>query len=792
MKKSVLPCLLLTLVVLSGCTSTSSSDTQPPASPQAVRAAVKAADQIALSWTPSTDNVGVIGYRVYKEDALHASTPDTSIVLTGLAALAQHCFKVTAVDAAGNESATSLDICANTSAVHPSGEDPTANWSQFARYGDFLSAQMKSLRKFGYGIFIVKMQAADGPVCSTFWLYSDAPAPGAMPEIRQMWRWNEFDFEFVPYTLARQNSYTTLAGSFPNPTVKHYGAKIADWESFETQKLSPKAIAWTENWLLTDDAIAADMQHFYNRWMIGNAPDFAKYKLAESDFTFEGLKRTTGDTHQTGWTGTPPGKLPGWTFAMNWKYPLTAVSPVPAGLDMKKMLTVNWWRMPEGNQSIDVDLPGYARQNFKFTIRNDIIKGIEGIPSREAAVLNNESYVFPDSSLPGLVYSPYAGLNTYTIVWTKTRVAFYVNAGTDGRDIAGATPIAVFTPDKYPSISGSGTQAAQGNITWADTSLTDPLGKVSINLANYVAFKGAKNIPLKPNTDNIPDCPAKETCTSNSRLPADQKAGDGWSGYPPGSDWAGADAYFRSVQYYPLTDESNDGTLNAHFDFASADKWIFDMADGTWTADNFRQKIHQYFGILYAQDYTKDDITFKVHDDGANFDITGGTLRDSKSPLAVNYVANADGAVSLDGKPLLKLSSRPSDATPARNFFFATTKMDTGKAISLTNPFIFATIDTDGTGSAIMGISGASTPLSFFAPPAQTTVDATIKVYSSTTYRGSFPFLPGAVPLVPTAQGIIRLATAADGRVSWSFVSGDKVVEDYQSANPHLITIRLP
>jgi hypothetical protein len=38
------------------------------------------------------------------------------------------------------------------------------------------------------------------------------------------------------------------------------------------------------------------------------------------------------------------------------------------------------------------------------------------------------------------------------------------------------------------------------------------------------------------------------------------------------------------------------------------DKWIFELADGTWTESNFRQKLASYFGILYAQDYTKNDI----------------------------------------------------------------------------------------------------------------------------------------------------------------------------------------
>ncbi len=782
--------LICAILSMPGCSGSGGSATSPTPAPVQVRAVVMSPTQITLTWNPAANNLPVIRYRIYRDGSLYTTSSTNSVIFAGLTPRASYCFQVTSVDVTGAESQKSLQVCANTGALTLLGIDPTAQWAEFARYGDYLSAQLKSLRKFGYGMFIVKMQAADGPVCSTFWLYSDAPAPGAMPEIRQLWRWNEFDFEFVPYTQATQNSFKSMSGSFPNPSMKHFGAKIANWESFETQNLTPKSIVWTENWYLTDDTIAADMQHFYNRWMIGTNPDYAKYYIAQTDFNFEGLKKTTGDPHQTGWTGTPAGKQPGWTFALNWKYPMTAVSPVPDGYNMKQMLTVNWWRSPEGNQSIDVNLPGYDTQTFKYIIRNDIIKGIEGVPSREAAVLNNESYIFPNPWMPGMVYSPYTALGTYTIVWTKTRVAFYVNAGNDGKDIANSTPVAVFTPDQYPSIKASGTQAAQGNITWADTSLTDALGKVSINLANYVAFKAAKNVPYKLDFKDQPNCPASQTCHTNANLPESQKAGDGWSGYPPGSDWTGADAYFRSVEYYPLTDESNNGTQNTHFDFAAADKWVFDLGDGTWTADNFRQKIAQYFGILYAQDYTKDDITFKVHDNKVDFDILSGTLRDSKSPLAVAFDANAAGLIAPDGKPLMRLSVRPSVANPARNFFFVTTKMDTGKPISATNPFMFATIDTDGTGAAVMGISGASTPLSFFAPAPGKSVDATIKLYTSTTYKGSFP--PGHVPAAPTAQGIVKLSTAANGSVSWSFVSGSKVVEDFQSANPHLITIRVP
>jgi len=665
------------------------------------------------------------------------------------------------------------DVPANVDVQLTSGD-----WSRYARYGDFLSAQMKSLRKFGYGIYITKMQAADGPVCSTFWLYADAPAPGAMPEIKQMWRWNEFDFEFVPYTQATQNSYVTLDGTFPNPVVTYYGSEL-NLNDPGAQEIKPEAVSWVKNRFMTDDTVMADMQNFYNKWMVTDP----RYQIAEADKNFKGIMRTTGPPHITGWTGKPDGGKPGWTFAKDWKYPLTAVKQVPADLDMKKMATVNWWRTPQGNQSIAVELPGYARQNFSYIVKEFAIDGSTAPTSNTAAVLNNETYVFPK----GAAYNPYASLNTYTIVWTKTRVAFYINAGNNGRDIAGSTPVAVFTPDKFPSIADSGTQAPQGNITWADTSLSDPLGKVSINLANYVAFRAAKNYAVNGRN---PICPAGQTCKTNANLPADQQAGAGWSGLPPATDWNGADAYIRSVEYYPLVSGDPDGSKNSHFDFHSADRWVFDLADGTWTEANFPQKLASYFGILYAQDYTKDDITITVNKNGVDVDKIVGTLRDSKSPLAVSFIPNADGRTAGDKKPLMKLSCRPSDSSPTRNYFRLGTTMNTGIPISASNPFMFATIDTDGTGKAVMGVSGASTPLSFFAPGPGRSVNATVRLYTSTSYHGSFP--PGHVPAAPDKTAVLKLQTDKTGKVSWSFVSGDRIVADFQADNPHLITVKMP
>lgn len=617
------------------------------------------------------------------------------------------------------------------------------SWSPYARYGDFLSAQMKSLRKFGYGMFVCTMQAAQGPSCSTFWLYSDAPAPGCMPEIAQLWRWNEFDFEFVPQTQATQNSYITVSGSFPNPTVTFYGSQL-DWSSMTSGQITPDVVNWVEGQAMTDDFVFGQMQQYYNSWMVPDTPDA---QIASDDYDFAGAVATTGPDNQIGGTGggSPSEPAPGWPNASVWKYPLTAVKPTPENLPLDTMLAINWWRMPAGDQSLQVSLPGFVdTQTYDYIVKQTPMDGSTAAESAVAAALNNETYVFPD----GISWNPYTSLNTYTLVWTPESVTFYVNAPENGTAIDQATPIARYLLADYPSLAQSGEQAPQGKTPWVDTTIQDLLGDVSINLANYVAFTAAAN-------------------EANDQLTPSQEAGAGWSGDPPpDSGWAGDQALFRRVQWYPLTNDSP-----AQFDFDNG--WGFDFSDGTWTAENFPTRIGEFFGILYAQDFTNQG--------------GGGSypLYDSKSPLAVTFGTDAN-----DNLPVMILSCAPSSASPTRNFFVVNMTMNTGVPISTSNPFMFATVSLGGSpATPSVAVSGASTPLSFFAPAAGESTTATISLYLSATYHGSFP--PGHVPSSPNATATLTLSTASDGTLSWSIVDdADGIVSAFQSANPWIITIQ--
>ena len=99
----------------------SGGDTQPPTVPTGLRATGETSNSVGLSWTASTDNVGVAGYYVYEVNGSGStqlgSTTATSFNATGLNPSTSYTFSVSAYDAAGNVSAASASITAATSAA---------------------------------------------------------------------------------------------------------------------------------------------------------------------------------------------------------------------------------------------------------------------------------------------------------------------------------------------------------------------------------------------------------------------------------------------------------------------------------------------------------------------------------------------------------------------------------------------------------------------------------------------------------------------------------------------------
>ena len=87
-------------------------DTYPPSIPTGVNAVAASTTQINLSWSASTDDVGVAGYNIYRDETFLKAVTNTSASDTGLSPDTQYCYTVSAYDAAGNESGQSDEVCA--------------------------------------------------------------------------------------------------------------------------------------------------------------------------------------------------------------------------------------------------------------------------------------------------------------------------------------------------------------------------------------------------------------------------------------------------------------------------------------------------------------------------------------------------------------------------------------------------------------------------------------------------------------------------------------------------------
>ena len=681
----------------------------------------------------------------------------------------------------------------------------------FARLGDYLSAQMQSNRSFGYGLFVCRMQAAPGPVCSTFWLYANQPSPTYAPDIAQLWNWNEIDFEFVPETRAEQAAYLSFDGSaLPKANVDVYGARLCLGDP-RSQTQDPAAIAWVKGLVRSDDEIARAMWDYYNTWMQpgavpGAAPTGGTLVLEDGEtgartaalaynadaatvqsaldalndgaglfglkggYSVSGMKSADGADILCAWSVTfttalsslkpliihadgltpagalgrcQPGLLPDgsissfivsgfqpantpsagqswwellvaetgpgkiWPAATSWKYP-AAKAAAPSNLSLENAVALNFWRAPTGDQSISLSLQGWGDITHDGVLSaQPLTPSLSG--SFISACLNNEAYAYDASA----VFTPYQTLNTYTIAWSPTSIAQYINAPDGGRNISSAKPIASYDLTDFPSLDRSGSQAPGGLVRWLQSPDGVALGEASFNLANYVAFDAAgpgantlnataattsgsavitlsaanagvaaqqtvtgPGLPAEAQVLSVSgtsvtlNAPATATASAASLTFTARPAGPGWSGPPPSASFQGAEMVVESLGWFPLRPGAS-GQNTLDYDFEAPDRLWLDFSDGSWTPERFRRDISQYFGILYAQDFTR-----------AGAEPGVSPLRDSKSPLAVDLVSQSGGGA------LMRLTCAPSVAEPDRNFLVVLPTQAQAAPVSNSNPVV--------------------------------------------------------------------------------------------------------
>ena len=99
-------------------------DLESPSIPQNLLVESVTSDMVSLSWDASTDNIGVAGYRVYRDKQLVQEVQGEQFTDTGLTEDTEYTYEVRAFDIAGNQSEASNEVFARTS-VSVDDEAPT-------------------------------------------------------------------------------------------------------------------------------------------------------------------------------------------------------------------------------------------------------------------------------------------------------------------------------------------------------------------------------------------------------------------------------------------------------------------------------------------------------------------------------------------------------------------------------------------------------------------------------------------------------------------------------------------
>jgi chitodextrinase len=100
------------------CATTNTAvDTQPPSIPTGLTTSAYSISRIDLSWTASTDNVGVGGYAIARNGVQIGTSEAISYSDTNLNPSTEYCYSVAAFDTSGNFSAFSSERCTTTSGL---------------------------------------------------------------------------------------------------------------------------------------------------------------------------------------------------------------------------------------------------------------------------------------------------------------------------------------------------------------------------------------------------------------------------------------------------------------------------------------------------------------------------------------------------------------------------------------------------------------------------------------------------------------------------------------------------
>jgi chitodextrinase len=121
--------------------TTACPDTTPPSAPSGLNVSNASQTSLTLGWNESTDNVGAVGYDVYRAGTKVGTTQGTSYTFGNLTCGTSHVLGVAAYDAAGNRSATVTATGSTSACSAPTPGFPSSFYTGPAGQGILLPSQ---------------------------------------------------------------------------------------------------------------------------------------------------------------------------------------------------------------------------------------------------------------------------------------------------------------------------------------------------------------------------------------------------------------------------------------------------------------------------------------------------------------------------------------------------------------------------------------------------------------------------------------------------------------------------
>jgi hypothetical protein len=231
-------------------------DLEPPTIPSCFLSSSVSSSQINLTWTASTDNLGVAGYTIYRDELEVDTSPTNSYSDTGLSPSTTYTYTVSAYDAEGNESSQSFSASATTleasafieaqsgtiTSPMQTVSDPDASegaYIQTIQAGSGTAAYAFNIDEFGTYKIIARVYALDGGSDSFYVKIDDGEEfvwhlnPSGNPDEFNVWREDEVNNQgtgawdnpqYDPYTVElTQGTHTiTFRGRETNCRLDYF------------------------------------------------------------------------------------------------------------------------------------------------------------------------------------------------------------------------------------------------------------------------------------------------------------------------------------------------------------------------------------------------------------------------------------------------------------------------------------------------------------------------------------------------------------------------------------------